>query len=136
MALRICESGMDVYASAPSNRPTPTARPAEVAGAAVGATNDSISRLMIRPSGPDPTTEARSIPFASANRLASGDDFTRPDAGGATCGGVTTAAGAGAVVAGARVTGAAGAGAGAAVGAGGAASAGADTAPSPDEPDS
>src|SRR6187397_1199802 len=52
--------------------------PGAEAGRAVGADHDSMSRLMIRPPGPLPETDDRSMSFLAAMLRASGLAFTRP----------------------------------------------------------
>src|SRR6186997_1707170 len=54
------------------------APPEAEAGRAAGADHDSMSRLMIRPPGPLPETDDRSMSFLAAMLRASGLAFTRP----------------------------------------------------------
>src|SRR5579884_1075954 len=66
--------------------------PLGAAGAAGRASAPSTSRATIRPSGPVPCSEARSMPRSRARRRASGDALTRPFAGDSAgaCGASTT----------------------------------------------
>ncbi len=70
MVLRICDAGTS--SSAPDG--------AYVANGASGprAAASSMSRLMMRPRGPDPDRPRRSTPFSSASLRANGDASTRP----------------------------------------------------------
>src|SRR3954469_8517112 len=87
MTRRICDVVSSVYGEAPTMVDGTNCRAGEgLPTDPPDSRNASISRLMIRPLGPEPETLLRSIEFSAAIRAAMGETIRRPfDVGCSAC---------------------------------------------------